>query len=177
MKKKLLFIILGVLLLGVLTGCSNTKFKEEYESLNGKENKNGKIHRTITIDKDNPFEYASAEKIVKMIEDKKTFYVYFGDPLCPWCRSVLEKFIEVAKKNNIDKVYYVKIWDDEGNEVLRTKYQVVDDNVRAAATKLNLGLSSVKAVLERTSLYLILVAFWEFRIMIVSSSNLALVSD
>lgn len=129
MKKKVLYVILSILLLGVLTGCNNTKFKKEYEDLNGKENKNGKVHRTITIDEDNPFVYSSAENIVKMIEAKKTFYVYFGDPLCPWCRSVLEKFIEVAKKNNVDKVYYVKIWDDEGNEVLRTKYQVIDDNV------------------------------------------------
>ena len=127
--KKILYIIVGFLFIGILTGCDNTKFKEEYESLNGKENANGKIHRTITIDKNNPFVYSSAEDIVKRIENKETFYVYFGDPLCPWCRSVLEKFIEVAKKNKVDKVYYVKVWDEEGNEVLRSKYKVVDDNV------------------------------------------------
>ena len=52
-----------------------------------------------------------------MIENKETFYVYFGDELCPWCRSVIEKFIEVAKKNDVKKVYYVKIWDDDHNEI------------------------------------------------------------
>ena len=126
MKKKILLIFLGVLF---LVGCSNGKaFKESYEALNGKKNSSGKIHRTITIDEDNPFKEVSADKIVKMIENKETFYVYFGDELCPWCRSVIEKFIEVAKKNDVKKVYYVKIWDEEGNEILRDKYKLDENN-------------------------------------------------
>ena len=126
MKKKILLLMLGLLL---LVGCSNKNtFKEDYEALNGKENSSGKIHRTITIDKNNPFEQVSDSEIVKMIEEKETFYVYFGDELCPWCRSVIEKFIEVAKKNNIKKVYYVKIWDKDGNEVVRDKYKLDDNN-------------------------------------------------
>ena len=32
--------------------------------------------------------------ILKRIDNKETFYVYFGDRLCPWCRSVIEKSIE-----------------------------------------------------------------------------------
>ena len=125
MKKRILLMILGVLL---LVGCScNNAFKEAYEAINGKENASGKIHRTITIDKNNPFEEVTADDIVKKIENKETFYVYFGDELCPWCRSVIEKFIEVAKENNIKKVYYVKIWDKDGNEVVRDKYKL-DEN-------------------------------------------------
>ena len=54
--------------------------------------------------------------------------MYFGDPLCPWCRSVIEKSIEVAKDNKIDKIYYIKIWDNEGNEILRDKYQLNKKN-------------------------------------------------
>ena len=57
MKKKILLLMLGLLL---LVGCSNKNtFKEDYEALNGKENSSGKIHRTITIDKNNPFEQVS----------------------------------------------------------------------------------------------------------------------
>ena len=127
MKKKIFLLLLGILF---LAGCSNkSTFKEDYEALNGKENAHGKMHRTITIDEDHPFEEVSAEKIVKMFEGKETFYVYFGDELCPWCRSVIEKFIEVAKKNNIDKVYYVKIWDKDGNEVVRDKYKLNDEGL------------------------------------------------
>lgn len=111
-----------------LTGCKNNKyaleFKEEYESINGVVNKNGKEHRAITIDEDNPYIKTTPEEIVKMINNKETFFLYVGDSLCPWCRSVLEKSIEVAKKYNVEKIYYIKIWDDEGNEILRDKYEL-----------------------------------------------------
>lgn len=123
--KKFLLILCGIILLSGCA-CKSNEFKESYEALNGKENASGKIHRTISIDEDNPFEKVDAEEIVKKIENNETFYVYFGDELCPWCRSVIEKFIEVAKKNKIDKVYYVKIWDKDGNEILRDKYTLND---------------------------------------------------
>ena len=131
MKKK--FVLIGIIfsLLLVLSGCASKEskaFKEEYESINGKENASGKIHRTISIPEDNPFVKVEASEIVKMMDDGETFYVYFGDPLCPWCRSVLEKATEVAKKNKIKKIYYVKIWDKDGNEVLRDKYKLDDNN-------------------------------------------------
>ncbi len=128
MKKKILVLCLSILLICGCTSKSAVEFKNEYEALNGKENANGKVHREISINKNNPFEKITAQELVKKIENKETFYVYFGDELCPWCRSVIEKFIEVANKKNIDKVYYVKIWDKEGNEALRSKYQLNDKN-------------------------------------------------
>ena len=127
MKKKILVVMLFVLM---LCGCATKEqkaFKNDYESLNGKTNASGKIHRTIKIDSDNPFEKITGEELVKKFENKETFYVYFGDEMCPWCRSVIEKFIEHAKKNNVTKVYYVDIWDKDGNEVFRDKY-IVNDN-------------------------------------------------
>ena len=133
MKKKLLLIISLFALVTLLTGCTEEKnkdalkFKEEYESLNGKKNAKGMEHRTISIDEDNPFVYKTGDEIVEMIESKETFFVYFGDTQCPWCRSVIEKAIEVAKENNVKKIYYVKIWDDDHNEVLRDVYTVNDD--------------------------------------------------
>lgn len=128
MKKICLF---AIALLVILTGCTNKNaldFKKEYEALNGKENASGKVHRTISISEDNPYEKVSSKMILELIDNKETFYVYFGDEMCPWCRSVIEKSIEVAKKNNIKKIYYVKIWDSEGNEVLRSKYKLNDSN-------------------------------------------------
>ena len=122
-----------MLLVGALflaTGCGNEdakKFKSEYESINGKENASGKVHRSVTIDENNPYVYTTAEEIVKKMENKETFYVYFGDKLCPWCRSVIEKSIQVAKDNNIKTIYYVPIWDDEGNEILRDRLKVNDE--------------------------------------------------
>lgn len=98
--------------------------KEQYESLNGKKNDSDQVIRTISIPSDNPFEEVSAEDIVKKTKAGDTFYVYFGDPLCPWCRSVIEEAIAVAKEKNIQKIYYVDIWDDDGNEILRDRYEL-----------------------------------------------------
>ncbi len=104
------------------------QFKEEYEALNGEKNSSGQEHRTITIPKDNPIEYVTAPDIVKMIENKETFYVYFGSRYCPWCRSVIEKALEVANKYDIEKIYYVDAWSDDHVESLRDTYELNDKN-------------------------------------------------
>jgi thiol-disulfide isomerase/thioredoxin len=131
MKKNLvLFLILTLLL--TLTGCTSEnkektdaiKFKEEYESINGIVNeKSGKENRTLTIDKENPFIYSTAEEISKKMDNNETFIVYFGFKECPWCRSVLEELISAAKDKNVEKIYYVDVKeirdvkeiDEEGN--------------------------------------------------------------
>ena len=132
MRSKLIILTIIVLSLLTLTACSKNKdainFKNDYESLNGKENKSGKVHRTVSISENNPFVKVEAKDIVKKIEDKETFYVYFGSKLCPWCRSVIEKAIEVANDYEIKKIYYVDIWDNDGNEILRDDYSLDKDN-------------------------------------------------
>ena len=123
------FVLLFIISLFIITSCgekSNIKFKNDYESINGQANSKGKIHRSVTIPEDNPFIEVEASSIIKMIEEKETFYVYFGSTLCPWCRSVIEKATELAKTYGISKIYYVDIWDDDGNEILRDKYKLVD---------------------------------------------------
>lgn len=129
--KKFIIGMMCLFILFLFTGCEVKKdnqaaldFKEEYESLNGVKNSRGVEHRTITIPEDNPYEKVDPNRIVEMIENKESFYLYVGDSLCPWCRSVLEKSIEVAKENNIEKIYYVEIWDDEGTEIFRDKYEL-----------------------------------------------------
>ena len=129
MKKRLLLLVL-LLSIFTLSACSkkdNILFKNDYESLNGTTNANGKEHRDVTIPKDNPIVISDAKEIVQMIENEETFYVYFGSKLCPWCRSVIEKALEIANLNGVKKIYYVDIWDNEGNEILRDKYTLDDD--------------------------------------------------
>jgi len=103
-------------------------FKNDYESVNGKANASGKIHRVVDIPSDNPFITTTSEDIVKRIENKETFYVYFGSKLCPWCRSSIEKACEVAALRGINKIYYVDIWDNEGSEIVRDKYKLDENN-------------------------------------------------
>lgn len=134
MKKLLIFISIFIVLF-LSTACNQNnandalKFKKEYESLNNKKTKNGEnVYRSITIRKNNPFVYKEAKDIVKMIENKESFIVYFGFPTCPWCRSVLEQLDKVSKDLKYEKIYYVNILDirdtlelDENNKVVITK--------------------------------------------------------
>jgi thiol-disulfide isomerase/thioredoxin len=130
--KKILSILLVLISVFAVVGCeqkskatdASLAFKEDYEKLNGKENKSGKVHRTVSIDEVNPYVEVSADEIVKKLENNETFYVYFGSTLCPWCRSTIESAIKVAKEKNIETIYYVDVWDDEGNEILRDKLEV-----------------------------------------------------
>lgn len=148
MKRKIVMMLLIVGTMFMITGCGNEdakKFKNDYESINGKENASGKVHRSITIDENNPFVYTTAEEIVKKIESKETFYVYFGDKLCPWCRSVIEKSIEVAKEKKIKTIYYVPIWDEDGNEILRDRLKINDEGKLETVKE---GTEAYKKLLE-----------------------------
>lgn len=98
------------------------KFKKEYEELNGKDNGNGNIYRALSISDENPFIYKEAKDIVKMMNNKESFVVYFGFGKCPWCRSVLESFIDSAKEKGIDKIYYVDVFN------IRDKYELDSNN-------------------------------------------------
>lgn len=111
-------------------GTYGMTFKEAYESLNGKTNKSGKEHRTVSIPEDNPIVQVDAKEIVRKIENKETFYLYVGDEMCPWCRSVIEKALEIAKAAEVDEILYLQIWDDEGNEILRDKYVIEDGELK-----------------------------------------------
>ena len=37
--------------------------------------------------------------------------------------------IETAKENNIETVYYLNIWDENGNEIFRDLYSIVNGNL------------------------------------------------
>ena len=129
MKKLLISLFIVTTLF--MVGCTKDnkkgiEFKESYERLNGTTNKSGKEHRSVTIDENNPFVITTPEEVVKMLDNKETFYLYVGDPLCPWCRSTIEKATEIAISKKVDKVYSIEIWDDEGKEILRDKYEMVD---------------------------------------------------
>jgi len=133
--KKIVSILLIVVLMISVTGCvisndikDSEKFKEEYESQNGKKSKSGKENRKVSISKDNPFVYTTAEEISKKMDNKETFIVYFGFSTCPWCRSIIEELIKCAKDSKVDKIYYVDVLDirdtkelDEDGTIKTTK--------------------------------------------------------
>ena len=138
MKNKYLLIMLVIMTLFIVTDCGNKKtleFKKEYEDVNGKTIRENIKYRTLNIDEDNPYIKTTIEEIEKKINNKESFYLYVGDSLCPWCRSGLEKMIEVAKNENIKEIYYIDFWDDNHNEILRDLYEVSIQNGKATFTK------------------------------------------
>ncbi len=126
--KKIFYFITLCLFAFALSACGveenkdALRFKEEYESLNDTMNASNLKHRSVTISKDNPFVYQTAQEIVERIKNQETFYVYFGSKYCPWCRSVIEQAISSAKENHIDTIYYVEVWGNDHEEILRDTY-------------------------------------------------------
>lgn len=107
----------------------NFSFKEEYEALNGLSTSSGAVHRTINISDNNPFLKVDPKEIINLLENKETFFLYVGDELCPWCRSVIEVAINMANEASIEKIYYIEIWDDEGKEIFRDQYKIEDNEL------------------------------------------------
>ena len=153
MNKKNLTILIGIIILIILVVFyfiigSNTsndalKFKNEYESLNGTiREKDGKTIRSITIPKKNPMVYASEEDIIKMMDNKESFLVYFGFNDCPWCRSVIPTLIECANDLGLDKIYYVDVKE------IRDVIEVNDNNELETTTT---GSDGYYKLIERLS--------------------------
>jgi thiol-disulfide isomerase/thioredoxin len=151
----LIAFILGVIILGTLYLVINNKkitqagkdFKHEYEAINGKEAGHGSAYRKISISENNKFKHVSQKEVLKKLENNETFYLYVGDKKCPWCRSAIEKAVEVSNKaKNVKEIYYVNIWDEDFNEVLRDKYKLNDNE---SLEKVNDGTKLYKLMLKR----------------------------
>ena len=56
-----------------------------------------------------------------MMEEKKSFVVYFGFDSCPWCRSVVENVSKISKELDED-IYYVDVKE------IRDVYELDDEN-------------------------------------------------
>ncbi len=115
MKTKILSVLIIFLSIAIVTGCSGNvnnpdalKFKQDYESLNGKTINDKKV-RTVKINQNNPLIYKNAEDIITMMDNNESFVVYFGFSKCPWCRSIIETLIKVSNDLGLDKIYYVDV--------------------------------------------------------------------
>lgn len=103
------------------------KFKDEYESLNDKDNSYGGKYLSIKISENNVIKYATFEEIMDLI-DHGTGVIYFGFPECPWCRNAVPVLLEAAESTGIDTIYYFNAVDirdqkslDANGEIITTK--------------------------------------------------------
>ena len=95
-------------------------FKQEYESLNSKDNGYGGEYKNVFVYPANPMKYATQEEVETLLT-AGTGVIYFGFPECPWCRNALDGFLdatwdlgtaEVLYFNNRDERDVVKLNDD-----------------------------------------------------------------
>ncbi len=157
MKKKNLILILIVVILLVGLGIGGyfllfhkeqnkdaLKFKEEYESLNDTiRESDGAKYNNVSIDKNNPMKYVTIEEAIKLLDSKKAI-IYVGANWCPWCRNMLEPMLDVAKKLNIETIYYLNVDDDKSN------YEIQNNELK----QVNKGSQSYYELLDKLKDYL-----------------------
>ena len=155
MKKKILLLLVLVIGIFGITACGKKEarkeaidFKNEYEALNGKVARGDLVYRSLNISDKNPFIKTTDEDIANKLANNDTFYLYVGDPLCPWCRSGLEKFTNVAIDKKIKDIYYIDFWDDNHNEILRDLYEIELDKDSHIAKETKRGTDSYYKILD-----------------------------
>ena len=110
-KNKIIWILLGVvIILAVVILFLNIKKKNEDNNITDAK----KFSEEYKISEDNVFVYRNSDEILKIMKNG-TGVIYFGFPECPWCSAYVLYLNEVAKENNLDKIYYYNILEDRKN--------------------------------------------------------------
>lgn len=127
--RKLVVILLTLLM---LVGCNGKtsdalKFKQEYESLNGKSNDNGLEYFKVNISKDNKVIYLNDSKEVINALTHGTKVIYFGFNTCPWCRQLVPILLEKIQEYVGLKIYYYDFKNLRNNYVSKEKSDLVKD--------------------------------------------------
>lgn len=99
------------------------KFKEEHESLNGKDTGYNQTHQALDIKSYNPMLYSNYNEIFEILE-KGTGIIYFGFPECPWCRNLVPVLVSSALESKVDKIYYLNIKEDRNTLTLTKKGKI-----------------------------------------------------
>lgn len=67
-----------------------------------------------SIPSDNMFTYKSSTDIINILKNG-TGLIYIGFPECPWCQAYVPYVYDVAKKENLNKIYYYNVLEDRKN--------------------------------------------------------------
>ena len=109
MKKKVLFIVLGlIVLIGIGLGIFfGVKAYKEANMTDAQ-----KFAREYTqVSEDNVFVYRNIDEIIQIMEEG-TGVVFLGFPECDWCQAYVKYLDETAKEMGIEEVYYFNIKED-----------------------------------------------------------------
>ena len=122
--------MIRVIIPKVVTTESETKFKKEYESLNGKANSNDEVLKKITIPEDNNVEYLELKDAVDKIKNSNGV-LFFGYPTNQKSRLAVPILINAANNTSLEKIYYLNVrpQDDESSDI-RDTYTIVKKKVQ-----------------------------------------------
>lgn len=122
--KKVLYTLLIVFLLIIVTGCNNkdtdeSKFKEEYESLNNE-------YLEIDIIKDNNIKYSTVNEVVDILLNG-TGIIYLGNPLDAMSRNVIPVLLESASELGVEEIYYLKLKNEDSENQIESLTPSMED--------------------------------------------------
>lgn len=92
-------------------------FKEEYEKLNHKKDKDGNSYLELSIDSDNIVQYATYDKIFSLLE-RGTGVIYFGTSKSNQSRALLPILFDASDEVGIDTIYYLDLSADQDQKEL-----------------------------------------------------------
>lgn len=106
------------------------KFKNEYESLNGKvaykvKDKEYK-YPDVKISEENAVKYSNADEVEKVVEEG-TGVIYLGYAKCPWCRSAVPALLQAAEDAGIENIYYIDMENERDQYAVEDKKLVLKD--------------------------------------------------
>lgn len=133
MKKKI-FIITGLLVsiiaitsIFIMIENNNQKKKKDNSITNSE--KFSQEYKELTSD--NVYIYKNVDEIIKILEHG-TGLVYLGFPECPWCQRYVVYLNEVAKKENLEEIYYYNIKEDreKNTENYQKLVSILEENLQ-----------------------------------------------
>ena len=117
MKNKRLFAVISILIIVGVLGLTYFLLNQD----DNKKEENNKLadaqkfaEEYTSVTEDNVFVYATAEEIIKVMENG-TGVVYLGFPECPWCQAYVVYLNEVAQEVGIEKIYYYNVMKDRND--------------------------------------------------------------
>ena len=111
MKNKRLFAVISVIVIVAILGLTYFLLNNTGDKKNEKTDAQKFAEEYTSVTEDNVFVYATAEEIIKVMENG-TGVVYLGFPECPWCQAYVAYLNEVAKEVGIEKIYYYNVLND-----------------------------------------------------------------
>lgn len=113
----IILVIAGIAFIFLKPESMASRFKLEYESLNGQKTDDGREYMEVNINNDNKIVYADYKTIFDVLDG--TGVIYFGFPECPWCRNTVPVLLEAAEESSIKQIYYLNNHDDRDTKVLK----------------------------------------------------------